>query len=106
MIEAMACGTPVIAWRNGAVPEVIRDRVNGFIVDSVEGAVDAVQRIGTISRQNCRKVFEQEFDSARMAKEYVEVYRQLARESTRLTLAVHVPHQPNTRADESLPLRG
>jgi glycosyltransferase involved in cell wall biosynthesis len=78
MIEAMACGTPVIGWRKGAVPEVITESVTGFIVDSVEEAVRAVGRVSSLSRRDCRKVFEERFDAARMARDYVEVYRRLA----------------------------
>ena len=79
MIEAMACGTPVIAWRNGSVPEVIADGVTGFVVDNIEEAVRAVGRVAGLSRRACRQVFEERFDAARMARDYVEVYRQLAR---------------------------
>ena len=58
MIEALACGTPVIAWRNGSVPEVIDDGVTGFVVDSVDEAVEAVERIAGLSRHACRSAFE------------------------------------------------
>jgi glycosyltransferase involved in cell wall biosynthesis len=78
MIEAMACGTPVIAWRNGSVPEVIDDGVTGFVVDSVEDAVEAVGRATWLDRSRCRKVFEERFDVGRMARDYLEVYRRLA----------------------------
>jgi glycosyltransferase involved in cell wall biosynthesis len=78
MIEAMACGTPVVAWRNGSVPEVIEDGVTGFVVDSVEEAVAAVGRVGGLHRRNCRAVFEQRYDAARMARDYLEVYRRVA----------------------------
>jgi glycosyltransferase involved in cell wall biosynthesis len=74
MIEAMACGTPVIAWRRGSVPEVVDEDVTGFIVESVEAAVDAVGAVDRLSRATCRRVFEQRFDAARMAADYVEVY--------------------------------
>ena len=77
MIEAMACGTPVIAWRNGSVPEVITDGVTGFIVDSIEEAVRAVGRVASLNRRVCRRIFEERFDAARMARDYVEVYRRL-----------------------------
>lgn len=77
MIEALACGTPVIAWRNGSVPEVIDDGRTGFIVESVEAAVDAVSRIPDLDRHACRQAFEDRFDAARMAHKYVEVYRRL-----------------------------
>jgi glycosyltransferase involved in cell wall biosynthesis len=77
MIEALACGTPVIAWRNGPVPEVINDGRTGFLVESVEEAVEAVGRIADLSRDTCRRVFEERFDAACMAHRYVEVYRRL-----------------------------
>jgi glycosyltransferase involved in cell wall biosynthesis len=78
MIEAMACGTPVIAWRNGAAPEVVMDGVTGFVVESIGEAVQAVGRVSNLSRRDCRQMFEERFDAARMAREYVEVYRRLA----------------------------
>jgi glycosyltransferase involved in cell wall biosynthesis len=77
MIESLACGTPVIAWRSGAVPEVIDDGSTGFIVESVEEAAQAVGRIADLSRQTCRQVFEDRFDAACMTRKYVEVYRRL-----------------------------
>jgi glycosyltransferase involved in cell wall biosynthesis len=77
MIEAMACGTPVIAWRNGSVPEVIEDAVTGFVVDSIAGAVQAVGRVASLSRHACRRVFEERYDAVRMARDYLEVYRRL-----------------------------
>jgi glycosyltransferase involved in cell wall biosynthesis len=80
MIEAMACGTPVVAFRRGSVPEVMVDGVTGFVVDDVESAVDAVRRVDGLSRAACRRVFEQRYDAGRMARDYVEVYRDLARE--------------------------
>jgi glycosyltransferase involved in cell wall biosynthesis len=78
MIEALACGTPVIAWRNGSVPEVIEDGVTGFIVDSIDDAVAAVRQVGALSRRECRRSFEQRFTAARMAREYELIYRHLA----------------------------
>jgi glycosyltransferase involved in cell wall biosynthesis len=77
MIEAMACGTPTIAWRRGSVPEVIDEGVTGFVVDSVDDAVRAVKRIDSLGRVACRRAFEERFDAARMARDYVEVYRAL-----------------------------
>jgi glycosyltransferase involved in cell wall biosynthesis len=77
MIEALACGTPVIAWRNGSVPEIIEHRVTGFIVDSVDEAIPCVGRISEIKRSECRRAFEERFDSRRMALDYVSVYRRL-----------------------------
>jgi glycosyltransferase involved in cell wall biosynthesis len=75
MIEALACGTPVIAWRRGSVPEVLEDGVTGYIVDSVEEAVDAVERIHGLSRATCRRVFEERFEASRMARDYLDLYR-------------------------------
>jgi glycosyltransferase involved in cell wall biosynthesis len=75
MIEALACGTPVIGWRRGSVPEVLEDGVTGYVVTSIDEAVDAVGRIGRLSRATCRRVFEERFDAARMARDYLDVYR-------------------------------
>jgi glycosyltransferase involved in cell wall biosynthesis len=75
MIEAMACGTPVIAWRRGSVPEVISDGITGFTVDSLEEAVQAVDRVADLSRRACRRHFEDRFDVGRMTRDYLEIYR-------------------------------
>lgn len=75
MIEAMACGTPVIAFRNGSVPEVVEDGVTGFVVDTIEGAADAVQAAVHLDRRQIRRRFEERFSIARMARDYVAVYR-------------------------------
>ena len=77
MIEAMACGTPVIAYRHGSVPEVIDDGVTGFIVENQEQAITAARNIGRIDRRRCRQAFEQRFAARVMAKRYLEVYREL-----------------------------
>ena len=77
MIEAMACGTPVIAYPLGSVPEVIEEGVTGFIVPDVDGAVRAVKRVGEIDRSKCRAHFEQFFDAERMAHDYLNIYQQL-----------------------------
>jgi len=74
MIEAMACGTPVVAFRRGSVPEVVEEGVTGFIVDSAQQAADAVGKIETISRAKCRRAFERRFTASRMAAGYVDVY--------------------------------
>jgi len=78
LIEAMACGTPVIAWRCGSVPEVVDHGVSGLIVDSEEEAIDAVHRIGTLDRSLVRATFERRFSAATMAKAYVELYRRIS----------------------------
>jgi len=77
MIESLACGTPVIGWRRGSVPEVIADGLTGYVVDSIEQAVEAVGRVKLLNRHDCRRVFEERFDAARMTRDYVEVYRRL-----------------------------
>jgi len=77
MVESMACGTPVIAWRNGSVPEVMVDGVTGFVVDSVEEAARAVGQVAALSRRACRTAFEERYDATRMAQDYLEVYRRL-----------------------------
>ena len=77
MIEAMACGTPVIAYCGGAVPEIMEEGHTGFIVEELEGAVEAVRRIPKLSRKRCREVFEQRFTATRMANDYVRVYERL-----------------------------
>jgi glycosyltransferase involved in cell wall biosynthesis len=77
MIEAMACGTPVLAFRCGSVPEVIDDGVTGIIVETLEEAVDALPRVIALDRRKVRARFEQRFFAERMAKDYVAVYRKL-----------------------------
>jgi glycosyltransferase involved in cell wall biosynthesis len=77
MIEAMACGTPVIAHRCGSVPEVVEDGLSGFIVDDIEGAVAAVDRLGQLDRALIRWRFEERFSAERMARDYVSVYTEL-----------------------------
>lgn len=80
MIEALACGTPVIAFGRGAVPEVIEDGVSGFVVDDVERAVRAIARLGELDRRRCRAAFDARFTAERMAHDYLRVYRTLAAE--------------------------
>ncbi|HZC42893.1 MAG TPA: glycosyltransferase family 4 protein [Acidobacteriaceae bacterium] len=77
MTEAMACGTPVIAYRMGSVPEVIDDGVTGYIVDNMEDAVESVGRIAALNRLKIRKVFEDRFSSRRMCHDYIEIYRRI-----------------------------
>ncbi len=77
MIEAMACGVPVIAWRRGSVPEVVDDGVTGFIVDSMDEAVEAVGRACALNRRHCRETFERRFSDVRMCRDYLAIYRLL-----------------------------
>jgi glycosyltransferase involved in cell wall biosynthesis len=77
MIEAMACGTPVIAWANGSVPEIVEPGLTGYVVHSLEDAVAAVSKLDRISRGIVRETFEERFTADRMARDYVEIYRGL-----------------------------
>ena len=77
MIEAMACGTPVIAWRNGSVPEVVDHAVTGYVVDSIDEAVDAVEKAEWLDRKRIRAVFERRFSAERMVLDYIKVYERL-----------------------------
>ena len=73
MLEALACGTPVIAYRRSAVPEVLEDGKTGWIVGGLEEAVQAVNRVSTISRHRCRQVFEARFSVGCMTQEYLRI---------------------------------
>jgi glycosyltransferase involved in cell wall biosynthesis len=77
MIEAMACGTPVLAFRCGSVPEIIDENVTGCIVDTIEEAITALPRVIALDRRNVRQRFERRFSATRMAKDYVAVYRSI-----------------------------
>lgn len=82
MIESLCCGTPVIAYRNGSVPEIIEDGVNGFIVSDQEQAVWAAQDIDSLDRARCRASFENRFTARHMASSYVDVYRHVIENRT------------------------
>ncbi|WP_088343217.1 MULTISPECIES: glycosyltransferase family 4 protein [Rhodomicrobium] len=77
MIEAMACGTPVLAFRNGSVPEIIDDGLSGYIVDTEEEAVSVLQRTVVLDRRRVRRRFEERFSASRMAADYVTVYERM-----------------------------
>lgn len=85
MIEAMACGTPVIAFRMGSVPEIIEDGVTGYLVEDLDAGVKAVERVGMLDRGTCRRSFEEHFSAARMCSDYLSVYRQIAFREPKLT---------------------
>jgi glycosyltransferase involved in cell wall biosynthesis len=89
MIEAMACGTPTIAFRQGSVPEIIEDGVSGLIVQSVEEAVEAVARVGSISRRACRNAFERRFTARRMAEDYLRIYEQVSEQRIKPELPLY-----------------
>ena len=80
MIEAMACGTPVIAYRSGSVPEVVDHGITGFVVSGEEEAIQAIGRLGELDRRRIRAQFEKRFTSRRMAEEYLRHYSALAPE--------------------------
>jgi glycosyltransferase involved in cell wall biosynthesis len=83
MIEAMACGTPIVAFRRGSVPEVMTEGVTGFVVDDVAGAVAAVARAPGLDRRACRAAFETRFDAAIMVRNYLDLYDRLVAEHER-----------------------
>jgi glycosyltransferase involved in cell wall biosynthesis len=99
MIEALACGTPVVAWRMGSVPEVIDDGVTGFVVHSLEEAVDATRRALWLDRAKCRKIFEDRFDAARMADDYLQIYRRVA------AVGLESIRSPQGLTEETIPFR-
>lgn len=88
MIEAMACGTPVIAFNRGSVPEIIEDGVSGFIVEDETGAISAVNRLSRLSRATVRQRFDTRFTARRMAEDYVSIYRSLAGEERSVLRAI------------------
>jgi glycosyltransferase involved in cell wall biosynthesis len=77
VIESMACGTPVVAFRCGAVPEVLEDGVSGYVVDDMDAAIEAARKIDKLSRFRVREAFEKRFTARRMAEDYVAIYRSL-----------------------------
>ena len=81
MIEAMACGTPVIAYDRGSVPEVMENGITGFVIRDLDEAVEATRRVRDLSRAGCRNVFEKRFTAGRMADDYVDVYEEIVRQS-------------------------
>jgi glycosyltransferase involved in cell wall biosynthesis len=87
MIEAMACGTPVVAYRGGAVSELVESGDTGFVVETMADAVEAVRRVGELSRKRCREVFEQRFTAARMARDYVHQFERLIARSEEVSEA-------------------
>lgn len=78
MTEAMACGTPVIARRYGSVDEVMKNGVSGFVIDTIDQAVEAVQKLDQIGRRACRQYFDDHFSVQRMTDGYLDVYENLA----------------------------
>lgn len=87
MIEAMACGTPVIAFNNGSVPEVLENGLTGFIVENEQQAIAAVAKIGTLDRSKIRAEFERRFTAHHMAENYLKLYARLAEQQRGKTVA-------------------
>ena len=83
IIEAMCCGTPVIAFNRGSMPELIRHGVNGFLVSNVEEAVDSVKELATIDRSSCRRFVVENFSAERMANDYLKVYKEILERTKR-----------------------
>ena len=77
--EAMMCGTPVIAYNRGSMPEIIVDNKTGFLVNNIKGAVDAVFKVKSINRKDCRGWAISAFSKEKMVKGYLEVYHQIIR---------------------------
>lgn len=88
MIESLACGTPVIAFGMGSVPEIIDHKKSGYIAYSVDEAVTALEHIDEIQRDKCRKIFEERFSAVRMAQDYCNLYERLIEESRQVRLPV------------------
>jgi glycosyltransferase involved in cell wall biosynthesis len=74
LIEALACGTPVVAYRRGSIPEIIDDGATGFVCDGLDDMTAAMQHIPDIDRRQCRQSFEERFTVGRMAQDYLHVY--------------------------------
>jgi glycosyltransferase involved in cell wall biosynthesis len=86
MIEALACGTPVIACCRGSVPEIVEDGVTGYLIEGVDDGVLAVERVGALDRRRCRDAVERRFSASRMARDYLSVYERVTARRRR-----HVP---------------
>lgn len=99
MIEAMACGTPVLAFRCGSVPEIVDEDVTGAIVETLEEAIAALPRVMALDRKKVRQRFEQRFTAARMAKDYVGVYRFLL-DSAKSVAGGQSPPRPRIYDDD------
>jgi len=104
MIEAMACGTPVIAYRRGSVPEVVDHGLSGFVVDGIDEAVAAVEHARRIDRVGVRRCFERRFSVERMTADYIEIYRSMVEVSpSRLGHRPTVPANRDGSASDALP---
>lgn len=106
MIEAMACGTPVIAWPCGAVPEVIDHGVTGFIVDDIDRAAAAVPEAARLDRRRIRRVFEERFSAEAMARAYVRIYERLSARDRPQAAAPRSPAVATQRGEQAAAVPG
>ena len=110
MIEAMACGTPILAFENGSVPEVIDDGITGSIVTSIEEAPRALRKVLSLDRRKVRQRFDERFSSARMARDYVAIYEKILSKrrhpATTVPLSVHATVTPLTTPVHALGVGG
>ncbi|MGH9434521.1 MAG: glycosyltransferase family 4 protein [Terriglobia bacterium] len=88
MIEAMACGTPVVAYDCGSIPEIVHDGVTGFIVKDLDFALEAVAKVPGLSRKACRRAYEERFTASRMSQAYLAVYENLLESSREMAVAL------------------
>ena len=91
MIEALACGTPVLAFDCGSVPEIVEDGRSGYVVNNVADAIEAVQKIDRLDRAMCRWSFLERFTARRMAKDYLALYQELIGASESATVSPRIP---------------
>jgi glycosyltransferase involved in cell wall biosynthesis len=103
LIEALACGTPVIAWPHGSVPEVLEHGRTGFLCDDVGSAVRAVRQLDKLDRAACREAFEARFTADRMAREYVALYERLPAARSAAYSRVSVEVAPETASVSPAP---
>jgi glycosyltransferase involved in cell wall biosynthesis len=97
LIEALACGTPVLAYRRGSIPELIDDGITGFVCEDVNEMVNAVGRLSLIQRQRCRDAFASRFTVQRMAEDYVALYERMTAKSVRSAAIINGAHAANHR---------
>jgi glycosyltransferase involved in cell wall biosynthesis len=95
LIEAFACGTPVLAYRRGSIPEIVDHGVTGFICETVDEMVDAVGQVSLIDRKQCRATFDERFTSDRMARDYVALYERLLLEDGAVQAAQSMAFEPS-----------
>jgi glycosyltransferase involved in cell wall biosynthesis len=84
LIESLACGTPVLAYRRGSIPELIEHGVTGFISEHVGEMASQVEALRTLDRRRCRQVFDERFTSERMSNDYLKIYQRLIQEAAAL----------------------